>query len=221
MTNENFHTEGWHRSYSSVPSQYVKQTRSQWRHHHELPKAGARAKRQSSIQLFTKIEMNTITPICLKTENTQSIVTQVAYIYSQTYFLFLFISRQSHCWHVDFQRHFTLLCLILKLIDPVVSLCVTVTALKSPINAKPKRNKLLVLNVWPHISQSLGVHLLHIATVTGEEPAAMWPANQSQTHPIKESSPSWLPPSTMAWDRAVRGSFFWRGEKCTMIRLRS
>lgn len=29
-----------------------------------------------------------------------------------------------------------------------------------------------------------------------------------KTHPIKESSPSWLPPSTIAWDNEVRGSFF-------------
>lgn len=30
----------------------------------------------------------------------------------------------------------------------------------------------------------------------------------SQTHPISESSPSWFPPSTIAWDNEVRGSFF-------------
>lgn len=47
-----------------------------------------------------------------------------------------------------------------------------------------------------------------LATVALQEQLVIWPVNQSHTHPIKESSPNWFPPSTIAWDSEVRGSFF-------------
>lgn len=43
------------------------------------------------------------------------------------------------------------------------------------------------------------------------EPSAQFVAGRpshTQTHPTKESSPNWLPPSTIAWDSDVKGSFF-------------
>lgn len=50
------------------------------------------------------------------------------------------------------------------------------------------------------VSFPFGLHLLPLAICN--------PGEKSQTHPIKESSPSWFPPSTIAWDNEVRGSFF-------------
>lgn len=63
-----------------------------------------------------------------------------------------------------------------------------------------------------------------LATVAEDEQLVVWPVNQSKTHPIKESSPNWFPPSTIAWDSEVRGSFFCgvcveEGQMKTMIRL--
>lgn len=58
-----------------------------------------------------------------------------------------------------------------------------------------------------------GVYELHIATVAKEEAPAALGVHRLQSHPIKESSPNWFPPSTMAWDRAVRGSFFCVGDR--------
>lgn len=89
---------------------------------------------------------------------------------------------------------------------------------ESPVDRKPNWAECLA---WMHglIFHALWGASAALATVAKDEQLVPWPANQSQTHPIKESSPNWFPPSTIAWDSEVRGSFFcdvcvWKRDRC-------